>query len=76
MRSGTLVGDAETSKEPAEWRRAQQKNLNILGLSKRKEWLQCHRESSWQVGKSRPCQKEKKQSHQSRVSDHEGRELR
>ena len=36
-RNGRLYGAAETSKERAEWRRLQQKNLNILGLSKRKE---------------------------------------
>ena len=70
-RSGKLVGAAETSKECAEWRRLQQKNLNILGLLKRKEWPQCHRESNWQVCRSRPCQKEKEQSRLSRVPDHE-----
>ena len=37
-RNGRLVGAAETSKERAEWRRLQRKNLNILGLPKRKEW--------------------------------------
>ena len=37
-RNGRLVGDAETSKERAEWRRLQRKNLNIVGLPKRKEW--------------------------------------
>ena len=80
-RNGRLVGAAETSKERAEWRRLQRKNLNILGLSKRKEWPQCHRESSWQVRRSRPCQKVKEQSRQSRIPDHEegesqgGREL-
>ena len=46
--------------------------LNILGLLKRKEWPQCHRESSWQVRQSRPCQEEKEQSRQSRVPDREG----
>ena len=54
------------------WCRLQQKNLSILGLLKRKEWPQCHRESSWQVHQSRPCQKEKEQSRLSRVPDHEG----
>ena len=58
--------------ERAEWRRLQRKNLNILGLPKRKEWPQCHRESSWQERRSRPCQKEK--SRLSRVPDHEGGE--
>ena len=66
-----LVGAAETSKECAEWRRLQRKNWNILGLLKRKEWLQYHRESSWQERRSRPYQKEKEQSRQSRVPDHE-----
>ena len=73
-RNGGLVGVAETSKERAEWRRLQRKNLNILGLPKRKEWSQCHRESSWQVRWSRSCQKEKEQSRLSRVPDHEAGE--
>ena len=58
-RNGKLFGIAETSKRLAEWRRLQQKNLNILGLLRRKEWLQCHRESSWQVRRSRLCQKKR-----------------
>ena len=37
-RNGRLVGAAEISKELAEWRRLQHKNLSILGLPKRKEW--------------------------------------
>ena len=49
-RNGRLVGAAETSKERAEWRRLQRKNWNILGLPKRKEWPQCHRERA--VGKN------------------------
>ena len=73
-RNGRHYCVAETSKERAEWRRLQRKNWNILGLPKRKEWPQCHRESSWQERRSRPCQKEKEQSHLSRVSDHEGGE--
>ena len=40
-------------------------------LLKRKEWPQCHRESSWQVRQSRLCQKEKEQSRQYRVPDRE-----
>ena len=36
----------------------QQKNFNIPGLQKRKEWPQCHRDSSRQVRRSRLCQKE------------------
>ena len=75
-RSGRLVGAAETSKEHAEWRRLQQKNLSILGLSKRKEWPQCHRESSWQERRSRPCQKEKDQSRLSKAPDHEGERVK
>ena len=67
-----LVGAAETSKESAEWRRLQRKNLSILGLPKRKEWPQCHRESSWQERRSRLCQKEKEQSRLSRAPDHWG----
>ena len=58
-RSGKLVGAAETSKEYAEWRRLQRKNLSILGMLKRKEWPQCHTESSWQVRQSRLYKKEK-----------------
>ena len=52
------------------------KNWNILGLPKRKEWPQCHRESSWQVRLSCPCQKEKEQSHLSRVPDDEGERVK
>ena len=33
-RNGRLVGAAQTSKERAQWRRLQWKNLNILGLRK------------------------------------------
>ena len=72
--SGRLVGASETSKERAEWHRFQQKNLNILGLPKRKEWPQ--RESSWQERRSRSCQKEKEQSRLSRVPDHEGERVK
>ena len=71
-RNNRLVGAAETSKERAEWRRLQRKNLNILGLPQRKEWPQCHRESSWQERRSRPCQKE--QIRLSRVPDRKGTE--
>ena len=73
-RNGRLVRAAETSKERAEWRRLQRRNLSILGLPKRKEWSQCHRESSWQERRSRPCQKEKEQSRLSKAPDHEGGE--
>ena len=71
-KNGRLYGVAETSKERAEWRRLQRKNWNKLGLPKRKEWPQCHRQSSWQVRRSRPRQKE--QSRLSRVPHHEGGE--
>ena len=50
-----------------------QASAEKLGLPKRKEWPQCHRESSWQERRSRPCQNEKEQSHLSRVPDHEER---
>ena len=73
-RNGRLVGATETSKERAEWRRLVRKNLNILSLTKRKEWPQCYRESSWQERRSRPCQKEKEQSRLSKAPDHEGKE--
>ena len=71
-KNGRLVGAAETSKERAEWRKLERKNLNILGLPKRNEWPQCHKESRWQERRSRPCQKKKEQSRLSRVPDHEG----
>ena len=73
-RNGRLVGAAETSKERAEWCRLQRKILSILGLLKRKEWPQCHRESRWQERRSRPYQKEKEQSRLSKAPDHEGKE--
>ena len=68
-RNGRLIGAAETSKEHAEWRRIQRKNLSILGLQKRKEWPQCRNESSWQVRQNPFSQKKKEQSRQSRASD-------
>ena len=45
-----------------------------MGLPKRKERPQCHRESSWQIRQSRSCQKEKEQNRLFRVPDHEGGE--
>ena len=69
MRNGRLVGAAETSKELAEWRRLQRKNLSILSRLKRKGWAQCHRKSSGQVRQSRLCQKEKEQNRLSRAPD-------
>ena len=71
MKSGRLVGAAETSKERSEWRRLPGKNLNIPGMLKRKERSQCHRESSWQVRQSRFCQKEMEHSRLSKAPDHE-----
>ena len=59
---------------PAKWRRLQWKNLNNLGLLKRKEWPQCHRKSGWQERLNRPCRKE--QSRLSRVPDHNRGESR
>ena len=73
-RNGRLYGAAETSKQLAEWRRLQRKNLGILGLLKRKEWPQCHRESKWQERRSHPCQKEKEQSRLFKAPDHKGGE--
>ena len=70
-KNGRLGGAAETSKERAEWRRLQRKNWNILGLPKKIEWPQCHRESSWQVRRGHPCQNEKEQSRLSKAPDHE-----
>ena len=75
-KNGRLVGAAETNKERAELCRLQRKNLNILGLPKRKELSQCHRESSWQERRSRPYQKEKEQSRQSKAPDHEGERIK
>ena len=75
-KNGRLVGAAETNQERAEWRRLQRKNLSILSLPKRKEWPQCHRESSWQERRSRPCQKKKEQSRLSRVLVHEGERVK
>ena len=74
-RNGRLYGAAETSKERAEWRRLQRKNLNILGLPKRKEWPQWP--SFWQgrlKNAGAALAKRKKNSRLSRVSDHEGGE--
>ena len=71
---GRLVGAAETSKELVKWRRLQRKNLNILGLTKKKEWPQCDNKSSWLVRRSRLCQKEKEQSRLSRAPDRKMRE--
>ena len=70
-RNSKFVGASETSGDLAECRRLQQKNLNILGLLKRKGWPQCHKESSRQVCQSRLYQKKKEQSHLSRSPDRE-----
>ena len=50
---------------------ASAKHLNILGLLKRKEWPQCHRESSWQERRSHLCQKEKEQGRISKAPNNE-----
>ena len=47
-RNGRLVYAAEISEKLAERPRLQQKNLNILGLAKKKGRLQCRKVSSWQ----------------------------
>ena len=73
-RNGRLVGAVEISGQLSERRKLQRKNLNILGLPKRKEWPQCHKVSSWQGRHSRLCQNEKEQSDLSRLPDCEIRE--
>ena len=45
------------------------KNLNILGLPKRKGWSLCHKLNGWKERQSRLCQKE--QSYLSRSPDRE-----
>ena len=55
---------------------ASAEKLEHTGPAKIKKWPQCHKESSWQVQKSRICQTEKEQSRQFRVPDHEGGESR
>ena len=54
----------------------QRKNLKKLDLLKRKEWPQCHRETTWQVRQRRLCQKKKEQSRQLKVSDNEGERVK
>ena len=53
---------------------ASAEKLEQTGPAEINEWPQCHRESSWQERRSRPCQKEKEQSRLSRVPDHEEEE--
>ena len=55
---------------------ASAEKLEHTGPAERKEWPQCHRESSWQERRSRLCQKGKEQSRQSRVPDHEGERVK
>ena len=74
MISRKLVGAAEISKKLVEWRSFQQKNFSKLGVLRRQEWPRCHRESSWQVRRSRLCQKEKEHSRLSRAPDRDERE--
>ena len=75
-RSGRLVGAAETSKERAEWRRLQRKKLEHTGPAEKEKVasVQQRKQLASTVRRSRPCQKEKEQSHLSRVPDHEGGE--
>ena len=46
------------------------KKLKHTVPAEKKEWPQCHKESSWEERWSRPCQKEKEQSCRSRAPDH------
>ena len=55
----------------AEWRSLQPKNFNILALPKRREWPQCHKESSWHKRGRHLCQKGKKLSHLTSATDRE-----
>ena len=52
---------------------ASAENLSIQGLLKRREWPQCHRERSWQVRRSRPCQKSKAPDYKVGESQGEGK---
>ena len=60
---------------------ASAEKLEHTGPLKRKEWPQCHRESSWQERRSHLYQKEMEQSRLSKAPNHEegesqgGREL-
>ena len=58
IRSDRLAGAAETSKERAEWRRLQQRNLNKLGLLKIKRVASEPREQLASMRES-PLPKEK-----------------
>ena len=66
-----IFGGAKTSREFAEWRRLDLKNLNKLHLPKRKGWSKRHKVSRWQGPPSHLCQKKKEQNHQSRSPNHE-----
>ena len=55
---------------------ASAEKLEHTGPAERKEWPQCHRESSWQERRSRLCQKEKEQSRLSKAPDHEGERVK
>ena len=67
-RSGRLVGAAEASRA-CRMAQVSAEKLEHSGPAEKEEWRQCHRESSWQVRQSRPCQKEKEQSRLSRGPD-------
>ena len=49
---------------------ASAKNLNILGLLKRREWPLCHKVGNWQTRQSCLCPKEKEEKHQSKSPDY------
>ena len=51
---------------------ASAEKLEHTGPAEKKEWPQCHRESSWQERQSRHCQKEKEQTCLSRVPGRKG----
>ena len=53
---------------------ASAEKLEYTGPAEKKEWPQCHRESSWQEHQGHPWQKEKEQSRLSKAPDHEGGE--
>ena len=71
-RNGRIDGAAETSKERAERRRLQQRNLNILGLlKKRKSGLSATERAAGKYAGA-ALAKKKEQSRLSRAPDHEG----
>ena len=75
-RNGRLAAAAETSKKRAEWRRLQQKNLSILGLPKRKEWITVTERAVGKDAGAVFAKRKKEQSLLSRVPDHEGEKVK